>query len=298
MVAITGTTGFIGSYIVDFLPFPQKRLIRRPTTSTKFLAIQGDLNNHSDLETFVEGTDTLVHLAWINNPWTANRDINHDIGQNLISTVHLFETFAKKNPHGHIIFVSTGGNMYEKNRLEPATELDTPKPWSSYSINKLSAEHYLRFFCTRYGIKGTVMRISNPYGVILPSSRTNGLIGVIFAKLLNNEPLNIIDSLESVRDYLHLDDLKEAFNAIVRNPPSTGDFRIFNVSSGIGYSMQEVMQMIEQITDRKIIKNFINANCSPSWSVLSHQSIKKTLYWEPKITLKEGLMRMWEDNHV
>lgn len=290
---VTGSTGFIGSYISDSLPIPHKRLIRHPSSSDTFIPVQGDLNNHSDVEAFVDNADTLIHLAWINNPWTANRDINHDIGQNLVSTVQLFETFAKKNPGGHIIFASTGGNMYQGKAKVPYTEKDHPSPWSSYSINKLAAEHYLRFFCTRYGIKATVMRISNPYGIILPSSRTNGLIGVIFAKLMNHEPLNIIDSLDSVRDYLHLEDLKNALHSIIQNPPAVAEFRLFNISSGKGYNLQEIMDLIEQITGKSILKNFMNANCPPTWSVLSYQSIKENLGWEPKIHLKDGLKKMW-----
>lgn len=294
MIALTGSTGFIGSYIADALPFPQKRLIRRPSSSNSFIPVQGDLNNHSDLENLVDDATTLIHLAWVNNPWTANRDIQHDIAQNLIPTVQLFELFAKKNPKGHIIFASTGGNMYQGNFDNPYMESDPARPWSSYSINKLTAEHYLRFFCSKYGIKGTVLRISNPYGVILPASRTNGLIGVIFAKLLNNEPLNIIDSLESVRDYLHLEDLKDAFNLIIENPPSLENFRLFNISSGKGYSLLEIMETIEEITENKILKNFANAHCSPTWSVLSRKYIKDSLNWEPKISLKDGLKQMWQ----
>ncbi len=296
MIALTGSTGFIGSYIADSLPYPQKRLMRRATSSDTFIPIQGDLKNHSDLEMLVDNTNTLVHLAWVNNPWTANRDIHHDINQNLVATVELFEAFAKKNPQGHIIFTSTGGNMYQGDDQVPFTELSSPKPWSSYSINKLAAEHYLRFFCSKYGIRGTIMRISNPYGVILPSARTNGLIGVIFSKLMQNEPLNIIDSLQSVRDYLHLEDLTKAFNLIIQNPPTLGECRLFNVSSGQGYNIQDIMNMIENITGQEILKNYANAHCSPTWSVLSPKYIKNVLNWEAQVDLKTGLKQMCEKN--
>lgn len=294
MLALTGSTGFVGSYIASSLPYPQKRLIRNsiaPTDSSK--QILGDLNNPADIEALIDGAETLIHLAWASTPWTSNRDITLDIERNLVSSVQLFEAFAKKNPNGHIIFTSTGGNMYKGKFHVSSCEQDPPSPWSSYSINKLAAENYLRLFCSKYGIKATVMRISNPYGVILPSSRPNGLIGVVFAKLLNNEALNIIDSLESVRDYLHLDDLKEAFHLIIKTPPAQGEFRLFNISSGVGYNIQQILDMVEQISGKKVEKSFSNANCPPSWSVLSPTSIKNALQWEPKIHLEEGLKQMW-----
>lgn len=296
MIALTGSTGFIGHYIADDLPFPQKRLIRHPTFRREsFIPILGDLNNINDIERLVDGTNTLIHLAWMNNPWNSNRDVGNDIHQNLVSSVRLFEAFAKKNPDGHIIFASTGGNMYKGDKV--FTEEDTPKPWSSYSINKLSAELYLQSFCLRYGIKATVLRISNPYGLILPPSRTNGLIGVIFAKLLADEPLNIIDSLQSVRDYVHLNDLKAAFNAVINKSPANGEFRLFNISSGIGYSLQEVMDTIEEVSQKTISKKFANSHCSPSWSVLSSKYIEEKLSWKPKTSLKEGLEAMWKNRN-
>lgn len=293
MLALTGTTGFIGRYIAPLLPFPQKRLVRNSFSSDSSIEVIGDLNNPHAIETLVDEAETLVHLAWSNNPWTSNRDIYLDINQNLVASVQLFEIFAQKNPGGHIIFASTGGNMYKGKFHVPSSELDAPNPWSSYSINKLAAENYLRLFCSKYGIKATVMRISNPYGVILPSSRPNGLIGVVFAKLLNNEVLNIIDSTESVRDYLHLDNLKEAIQLIIKHPPLAGECRLFNISSGMGYNLHQILDMIEQISGKKIAKNYANSNCSPSWSVLSPKNIQETLNWEPKIHLEEGLAQMW-----
>lgn len=296
MLALTGSTGFVGSYIAPSLPYPQKRLTRNSIPSLdSSIQIMGDLNNPSVIEALVDNVKTLVHLAWSSTPWTSNRDIPLDIGQNLISTVQLFEAFAKKNPEGHIVFASTGGNMYKGQFKVASKEIDPPSPWSSYSVNKLAAENYLRLFCARYGIKATVMRISNPYGVILPSSRPNGLIGVVFAKLLNNEALNIIDSLESVRDYLHLEDLKEAFKVIIENPPDKGEFRLFNVSSGVGYSMQQILDMIEHISGKQVIKHFSNSQCIPSWSVLSPSQLHASLKWRPKIHLDEGLKQIWSN---
>lgn len=294
MLAITGSTGFVGSYIVPFLPHPQKRLIRRSDSSNhSSLEIEGDLSNPLSIKALVENADTLVHFAWSSTPWTSNQDISADIKQNLIPTMQLFETFAKENPRGHIVFASTGGNMYQADLNVSASEQDIPHPWSSYSINKLAAENYLKLFCKRYGIRATVMRISNPYGVILPSSRPNGLIGVVFAKLLNHESLNIIDSLTSVRDYLHLEDLSEAIQLIVKNPPALGDFRLFNISSGKGYNIQNILDLIENVTGKTITKNLNNAGCKPTWSVLSPDRIKQALNWTPKIDLKEGIEKMW-----
>lgn len=294
MLAITGSTGFIGSYLIDALPTPHKRFLREKIPpSSSFEQFIGDLNHPSDVEAFVKNTDTLIHLAWVNNPWNSNDNVMKDISHNLLSTISLFEAFAKKNPQGHIIFASSGGNMYKKNSDSPHYESDLPCPWTSYSINKLAAENYLHLFSERYGIRATILRISNPYGVLLPSNRTNGLIGVIFSKLMHDETLNVIDSLESVRDYIHLDDLTKAMDLVIKTPPPIGKTRIFNVSSGRGTSLKRVLETMEEVTGKKIKTNFLNHNCEPSYSVLSSQHFYNTLGWSSQIGLKEGLIKMW-----
>lgn len=208
----------------------------------------------------------------------------------------LFQAFAEMNPQGHIIFASTGGNMYSTEPpYVPRTELDLPLPASIYSIQKLSIEHHLRLICQKHGVKGTVLRISNPYGSILPSCRSQGLIGVTFSKLLSNESLHIIDSPESVRDYLHLDDLISAFNLVIKQHPKQGEFRLFNLSSGRGNSLIEVLNLIEEVTQRKIKKEYSYHHLKPSWSVLSSEKIKMALEWIPKIDLKQGLTKMWDE---
>lgn len=298
MIAITGASGFIGNYIADRLDFPQKRLSRQEkhNDSKKRLHkwIKGDFEKTEELDDFIKDSPTLVHLAWSSYPRNPKLDIQHEIQRNLIPTIRLLEAFAKINPGGHIIFSSTGGNMYDPtpNGI-PRTEEHSPCPQSSYGIQKLAAENYLRLFCQIYSLRATILRISNPYGVLLPKQRTQGLIGVAFAKLLANEPLQIFDHLESVRDYIHLDDVTRAFALSIQHPPKVKECRVLNVCSGVGHPISEVLHLVERTTGRSIIKQFSDVSFSlPTWSVLSYQKIKQTLGWIPTINLQEGIKRM------
>src|SRR4029077_10960137 len=117
----------------------------------------------------------------------------------LMPTLSLFRRYAELNPEGHIIFASSGGNIYGKfPEAGFFTEEDIPRPLSLYSYLKLAAEHHLPLLADTYGVRATVMRISNPYGVLLPGNRGQGLIGIAFSKLLAKEPLEIFDSLDVV----------------------------------------------------------------------------------------------------
>ena len=301
MIAVTGSTGFIGSYIVDSLPFPQKRLIRKHTSmnssaNSQITIIPGELQDREQIASLVKDTPILVHLASSSHPRIPVTDISEDIRQHLTYHSFLFETFAKSNPGGHIIFSSTGGNMYsDSNHRIPKSEEEVPFPRSYYSINKLAAEHHLRLFCDRYQISATVLRISNPYGILLPSTRAQGLIGVALSCLINEKPLSIIEPWETVRDYLHLEDLKRAVQLVINKPPKKGEFRLFNLSSGKGHTLKEVIDLIEKTTGKTIDKReAINPSQVPSWSVLSSKKIERALGWSPQISLSDGIQKMWQ----
>lgn len=310
MLAITGSSGFIGSYIADFLPFPQKRLVRHlaltnsnhsPETcltgSTDITWIEGDLQSKETVTPFVDNASILIHLASSSNPRTPFLHIKEDIDQHLEPTSSLFERYAKANPGGHVIFASSGGNMYsDQQPWQPRTEEDLPLPRSFYSINKLTAENHLRLCCEKYQIGATVLRISNPYGVILPSARGHGFIGIALSCALNDKPIAIIEPWDTMRDYLHLDDLAKAFKIVIEQPPKKGEFRLFNVSSGIGHSLKEVLEIIEVVTEKEIKKtNLFDPLQGQSWSVLSYEKMRKTLGWQPTTTLQKGIEKMWEN---
>lgn len=300
-IAITGASGFVGSYVAERLSFPQRRLSRKaqanPATAVQCEWISGDLRNNGDIQALVHEAPVLVHLACSSNPRTSNQNVTHDLDQNLIPSLRLFEAFVKANPGGHIIFASSGGNMYDATSQAIRTETDIPHPRSGYAVHKLAIENYLRLFCELYKVSATILRISNPYGTLLSPKRGNGLIGVAFAKLLASEELHVIDSLASVRDYLHLEDVAKAFCLVIENPPPAGECRLYNVSSGIGFTNAAVLGMVEKAAGKSIKKHYpLPMLPAPTWSVLSSAKIERELGWQPTIGLEDGIKNMWESN--
>lgn len=300
LLAITGSTGFIGSYISSRLPRPQIRLIRKPESyvQSEIQTILGDLRTLNSFEPFLKNAASLIHLAWEGTPRTSLDQVHQNAQEQLIPTFNLFKQFAQTNPSGHILFTSSGGNIYGSSpQGETFLESDIPNPLSSYSILKLDVENYLRLLCAEYGIRATIMRISNPYGTLLSGNRGQGLIGVAFSKLLKNEPLTIFDDLESERDYLHLSDLTTAFQAILDQPPSKGECRLYNVAAGRGHSLRDVLSLIEKYSNSQIhleIAKEKQLASSPKKSVLSYEKILNELGWQPQITLEQGIQGMWD----
>lgn len=296
MLALTGATGFIGRYLMQSVP-DAKVLTRNVEVARKWPnAVEGDLLNARDRYRFVQGCSTLIHLACTSNPRYPITHFSADLEQNLIPTAELFETYARLNPEGHIIFASTGGNMYDDETKIAHTEEEVPKPRSSYAVHKLAAEHHLRLIAASYGIRATILRISNPYGTLLPKERGQGLIGIAFSKLLAEEPVTLFDAKETLRDYIHLEDIAKCFLAAVEKAPDAGTTRLLNVSSGVGTSIAELLALAESITGLKFkIECAPESNHKrPSYSILCNSKAQHALQWQPQIPLEVGLQTTWQ----
>ncbi|MGK5594568.1 MAG: NAD-dependent epimerase/dehydratase family protein [Parachlamydiaceae bacterium] len=299
MIGITGATGFMGSYLIENLPFPKKILIRNsqkcPVQSPSVVeTILGDLSNQMAVSQFVHQCPVLLHLACHSNPRLSSGRLVADLEENLVPTIQLFESYSENNPNGHIIFASTGGNMYDDLPYsQPKSEEELPKPRSGYAVHKLAAEHYLRIISEKYGVSATILRISNPYGAMVDHTRAQGLIGVTFARLITNHPLVVYDSKNTLRDYIHLEDVSRFICLLLKSPLTQGT-TIYNVSSGIGLSIEQVINAIENVTQRKLKIIFTpeSTTMAPSWSVLSYEKAKRELGWCPSISFNDGLKKM------
>lgn len=298
LLAVTGVTGFIGGYVVPRLGVPYRALVRKPEeVRPQSGDILGDLLNSFDTRQLVQGADHLLHLACSTNPRSANRDIPADLQQNLLPSVTLFEQFYQQNPQGHIVFASTGGAMFDHsvNRGKLA-ETEIPKPWSSYGIHKLALEEYLSMLAAKYGGRATVLRISNPYGVFLPSARGQGLIGVALTLHRNSQPLSVIEPLETVRDYIHVEDVLEAMQLAFATPPEAGKVRLLHIGSGTGLSIAQVIAAIGRATGRELPYTLTDAarQLPVTYNTLDPAKALVELKWQPQKGFEQGLQALWQ----
>ena len=151
--------------------------------------LQGDLASPRDAALLVDGVDAVVHLAWTNTPLTSNAHLPSDASANLLPTLTLLEAVRALPRRLHVVFASSGGAVYGLARDgRPFSESDLCRPESSYGIQKLAVEQYLRMGATRGWFTATALRIGNPYGVLLPPERLQGFIGTALAQLQAGEP--------------------------------------------------------------------------------------------------------------
>ena len=228
-VAITGASGFLGSLLTEHLAsggHDVRTLTRtlRPGDRGSHPGvtwIQGDLSSPPDVAALLEGVQAVVHLAWTNTPLTSNAHLPSDASANLLPTLTLLEAIRLSGEQTHVVFSSSGGAVYGVSSQErPFLESDPCQPQSSYGIQKLAIEQYLRMGADHGWFTSTALRIGNPYGVPLPPERLQGFIGTAVAQLRAGSPVRVFGNPANVRDYVHVDDVCRAFELALDAAPA------------------------------------------------------------------------------
>ena len=302
-IGVTGASGFMGSILVGRLADLQDLELRALTrTITPALPhdpriewTQGDLASYRDCASFVAGLDAIVHLAHTNTPLTSNKDLPSDAAMNIIPTATLLQAIRDGGTAPHVVYVSTGGALYRGKGRRPVSEQSPVEPTTSYGIQKLMGEQYLRLAAREGWITATVLRIGNPYGVLLPPERLQGFIGVALAQILERRPVRVFGDPGNVRDYVHLDDVMRIFELAVT---CRQGYEVYNVGSGEGRSVRDVLALLHQFSgiETEVIYEppTEDSRRLPPWIVLDVGKAWRELRWRPEVEFEQGLRAMCE----
>lgn len=129
------------------------------------------------------------------------------------------------------------------------------------------------------------MRISNPYGINQNKVGTQGVIPIFVNLILNSEEINLSESEFSCRDYIYIDDLVSALEKAI---DYNGKFSIFNICSGISYTLSQLIEEIERKTGRKAKVNKADSSVE-SFVKLTNEKARIELNWTPRVSLPNGI---------
>lgn len=298
-VLVVGANGFIGSHVVDALVEAGHNVTafdRFSTAHTSFVSdvriVSGDFLNRGDVRSAVVGQDYVFHLLSTTTPASAESDPTLDIRANVAPTVELLEACAHAGV-SHFYYGSTGGAIYGPQGHLEYSEADRALPVSPYGIGKLTVEHYLHYFRTRFGLPSTALRISNPYGPRQRPNRRQGLIPIALRQIASGHPVTQFGDGSMVRDYLYVADLVAMITRMV-GVPAFHD--LFNIGSGTGHSITEVFDALRRITARDF--EIVPAPQPPTF--VDHVVLDTTRYRETfgpieLTSLEDGIAHTWDD---
>ncbi len=206
-----------------------------------------------------------------------------------------------------IVFSSTAATYGEPEK-QPIEESDRTCPTNPYGETKLAIERMLHWCDKAYDIRHVALRYFNAAG----SSPANDigedhnpethLIPIVMqAALGEREFIGIYgDDYPTpdgscVRDYIHVQDLAHAHLLALEYLDKGGKSDVFNLGSGGGYSVKEIVKLAEKVTGKKIpVKIQPRRDGDPSTLIASNKKAAEVLGWKPELQLEQILADAWQ----
>jgi len=295
---ILGGGGFLGSHLSEALLaqghavriFDRPNLLRfRSFQSCENVEwFEGDFIDREHVAHAVSGCDVIFHLVSTTLPRSSNENPVYDVETNVIGTLQLLDA-ARKNKIRKLIFASSGGTIYGIPHEVPIKESHPTEPICSYGISKLAIEKYIHLFHQLHGMEYCVLRLANPFGERQRIAAAQGAVVAFLDKALRNEEIEIWGDGSVVRDYFHVSD---AVAALTKAIEYEGSQRIFNIGSGIGYSLNDIIEATETLLGMAVKISYLPARAfDVPVSVLDISKAAEFLNWKPQVSFGEGLSR-------
>ena len=269
-----------------------------------------DVRDEHAMKYLVQGQDFLFNLAGqtshvdsMNNPYT-------DLEINAKSQLSILEACRRYNAGLKLVFASTR-QMYGAPQYLPVDERHPLHPVDVNGINKMAGEWYHLVYNNVYGIRSTVLRLTNTYG---PRMRVKDarqtFLGIWIRLLVEGKELQVFGDGKQIRDFSYVDDVVEAMLLCAASEDANGE--IFNLGADDPINLKDTAELLTRVAgsgsyrmvpfpaDRKAI------DIGDYYA--DYRKIRAKLGWKPSVPLEEGLRRTleyyrehaaryWEENH-
>ncbi len=252
-VALTGATGFVGSYTVRSLVEARHRIraLVRPPRDTGWLEelgveiCRGEMTDEETLSAFVEGVDVVLHTAY--DSTTESQQLEY-LRSNIFGSLTLLEFSRLAGVRQFICTTSTyllRSDVYTQADVcpTPITE-DSPlvSPQSTYVMHNTVLESACRTYCAQFGVNTTAFRCAWIYGIHPNLKKT------VWRDIFETVQRGTKYESTFGCDVVAVSDVARALTAAVNNPAAFG--RIFNLCDMFVYN-QELAELVREITDSK-----------------------------------------------
>jgi UDP-glucose 4-epimerase len=301
MTVIFGGAGFVGSHLAEELlddGYPVRLFARVGTEPSvpeslrgRASLVCGDFLNDTEVSRALEECELAVHAVSSTIPASSNQAPSYDMETNLLPTVRFLDECRRRGV-ARVLFLSSGGTVYGRAASLPITEDAPTFPLCSYGIVKLALEKYIHMYSDLYGLRHTIVRLSNPYGERQNPTRRQGAVAVFLDRLTRGEPLEIFGDGSVVRDYLYIKDATRAIRMLLASEECDG---VFNVGTATGTSIRELVDLVRRATERPVeVKTLPSRPVDVPANILSFEKIQRITGWKPECSLADGVARTWE----
>jgi UDP-glucose 4-epimerase len=287
-VVVTGGAGFIGSATTAALRARGDDVIvidrRAPAPS--------DLCADGVIEaTVTSDVDAVIHLAAWTSVLGTLADPLGTFRVNVDATSRLAEQ-CRRSGVTRLVFASTnaviGAGVADGGLIDQRTTLI---PLTPYGATKAAAENVLSAYRYAYGLETTVLRLTNVYGPGMLTAGKDTAIARMLRAARSGETFDVYGTGESVRDYIYIDDVVDAFLAAVDGEIPA---MILPYGSGSSVSVGELAMTVRSVTGATLPLRHVPAKKGEMPAVRVDIGLARSIGLMPRTALKEGLALTWE----
>lgn len=254
--------------------------------------VRATLEDLDLIEPLIRQDDYIFHMVSTTVPASSNENVVADITSNILPTLRLLDTLVQKQI-ARMVFLSSGGTIYGRNAPIPTPENAANDPLCSYGIHKLTIEKYLALYRYLHEIDAVALRVANPFGPY-QMGLAQGVVAAIIRKAIANRPITIWGDGRVVRDYIYVSDLIQAIirAALIDNTEAP---RVYNVGSGIGRSIREILETVQTIHCKplEVVYKPTRPTDLPV-SILDISQAEMYLDWRPKTPWEPALAKTYD----
>lgn len=299
-ILVTGGAGFIGSSLANRLSVDNQVTVIDDLSMGNFdnleseaiTKIKGSVTDKNLLEQiFAENDfDYIFHLAAVASvadsvarPYETHL-VNFDSTQTMLEILRNNKKSLKR-----FVFTSSAA-VYGDEPTLPKKEESAIRPLTPYAIDKFASERMAMIYNNLYGIPASATRFFNVYGPKQnPESPYSGFISILVDRLKTNRSLTIFGDGQQSRDFVYIDDVVDALLLIATSDQSLGE--VYNVGTGEKTSLLELVSLTEKFAAQKLSIEFGAAREGDIKHSLSDVSKLKSIGYQPKVDLDEGMRR-------
>jgi UDP-glucose 4-epimerase len=294
-ILVTGGAGFIGSSVVEVLLGAGHEVIvvdnlsagRREHVHPAAIFVEADIGHAATAQAIERHRpDTVVHLAANIRVEKSLQFPMFDAVNNINGTIHLLE--CCRNAGVRKVIYASSAAVYGNPQYLGIDEAHCTRPISFYGISKFVPEMYIRCYSELFGIRHTILRYANVYGIRQNAAGEGGVVSVFIDRMLRGErPVIYGDGLQT-RDFIYVEDIARANLRAL----TAGDGETLNLGTGRATSLLELYNLLAELCgfDKGPIYQPARAG-DIRHSYFNPERAEKALGWRPEISLEEGLRR-------
>ena len=253
-ILIIGSEGFIGNNLIEFYLQHNNEVwgcdLNMPIKN-KYHFLKNDFTPNFWNQLFdINHFDYCVNAGGKSNVNESFENPAADFEANVIETYKILDAIRKFNKDCKYLHISSAA-VYGNPELLPINENAPCNPLSPYGWHKLLSEKICEEFNKLYNLSITIIR---PFSVYGPGLKKQLFWDVYQKYKINSSEIELWGSGNETRDYIYIDDIVSLIDFLLINSAMMGD--VFNVGSGVEFSITEAISFFFESFEKKPILNF------------------------------------------